>query len=171
MTDATRGGSGRGFFEEIGLHVPGFKGYLRKELRRDADKAQREFLVGELKKLKGRVDVVKRDLAVAGKLSALTRLESVTDKFSTIITRVGAADYGYSGFFDANQVDETRLDLLYQVDMALIEEAKAVETAVGPISADQEESDLLATLRAIEDKIVHFGTQFDKRRQILKGEM
>jgi len=160
----------RGFLQEIGLHIPGFKGYFRKELRREADKSQRDFLSGELRRLKGRVEGVKRDLATAGQLSALTRLESLTDKLSTIISKVSSADYGYSGFFDGNQVDEAKLDALYQVDLALIEESKTLEASMGSLSSGLTESELLATVKAVEDKVVYFGTQFDKRKQILKGE-
>ena len=38
----------RNFVESIAAKIPGFKGYMDKELRRDADKIQREFCANKL---------------------------------------------------------------------------------------------------------------------------
>jgi hypothetical protein len=170
MMDA-KVGEPRSFLEEIGLHIPGFKGYLRKEHRRDADRAQRDYLAAQLKRTKERVDGVKRDLAQKGELDSLTKLDALTDKFSRAITRVSSADYGYSGFFDTHQVGESALAELYQVDLALIEEARKLDELTAPLAAGQPPADFAATLARVEDGVIHFDGQFDKRKQILKGAM
>ena len=64
MSDSDCGS--RGLAAEIGLQIPGFKGYLRREFRRDADRVQREFLVKKLKGAKDSIEAVKRDLAMKG---------------------------------------------------------------------------------------------------------
>ena len=42
----------RGWIESIGRRIPGFKGYLEKEYRRDADALQRTWLAERLQRFK-----------------------------------------------------------------------------------------------------------------------
>ena len=38
----------RNILEELGAKIPGFRGYLEAELRRDVDKMQRDWLAGQV---------------------------------------------------------------------------------------------------------------------------
>ena len=60
---------------------------------------------------------------------------------------------------------------LVQVDLTLIQDVRAIETALTPLATSQAEGELLGTLQSVENEVVRFGTQFDKRKQILKGEL
>jgi hypothetical protein len=159
----------RSILEQIGMHIPGFKGYFRQEFRRDADKIQRDYLAQELGRCKTKVEGVKRDFAMQGELEGLTRLESVTDKISRLVTRVTSADYGDSGFFGSTGVTEADLAAVYQLDLALIEQAKALTATADPLSAALPKAEYQTALTALETAVGQFDTQFDQRKNILKG--
>lgn len=164
MPDPTR----RGCLEEIALQIPGYAGYMQKEARRDADRAARTHLAGTLKKAREAVEAVKKKAAAGGDLSSLAALESSTNGLARIISKVQNADSGYSGFFDAAQVDESVLDRVTELDRSLISEAGAVDTAAQAVSGS---SDVPGALGAVTEAIGRFESAFDSRRSILKGAL
>lgn len=162
MPDPTR----RGFLDEIALQIPGYAGYMQKEARRDADRAARGHLAGTLKKAREAVEQVKKRVASGGDFTSLAALESSTNALARLITKVQNADSGYSGFFDAVQVDESVLDRVTQLDHALLADAGAVEAAAQGLA---NASDVSQALSAIADAASRFESEFDRRRSMLKG--
>lgn len=156
MTDQKQ----RSTLEEIALQIPGYSGYMRREARREADRSARAALVAALKSAKDHAGRVKTAAATRGDLSALGPLENATDRLSRAISRVQNADSGYAGFFDAALAEST-LDSLYQLDLALISEARAVDEAASSLDT--------ATVSALTERIDRFESEFDRRRSILKG--
>ena len=53
--------AGQGFLEQIANAIPGFKGYREKELRRDADRIEREHLAGQLEECKKGLNTIAND--------------------------------------------------------------------------------------------------------------
>lgn len=164
MPDPTR----RGCLEEIALQIPGYAGYMQKEARRDADRAARTHLAATLKKAREVVEAVKKKTAAGGDLSSLTALESSTNGLARLISRVQNADSGYSGFFDAVQVDESMLDRVILLDHSLISEAGAVESAAQAVSGS---SDVPGALGVVTEAVGRFESAFDRRRSMLKGAL
>ena len=127
-------GPAKGSFEEILMQIPGFKGYLRAEYRRDADRLQRQHLGQELKRARQTLDKVKQDLAQKLAFTHITRLETLTDKIYRVASRIENADEGYSGFFDSVKVGEKELALIYEVDKDLLSDVSLVAQAASKLS-------------------------------------
>lgn len=128
----------QGTLEDLIRKVPGFKGYLEKEDRREADKLLREQIVRIFEAQESRLNQVEKRLVDAGGLAHMDELQSVNTKFRTFIDRVESAPRGYAGLFDAIKVQEPELARLYAFDNGLLEYeerfAEAIEqldTAVG----------------------------------------
>jgi hypothetical protein len=164
MPDPTR----RGCLEEIALQIPGYAGYMQKEARRDADRAARTHLAATIKKAREAVEAVKKQAAAGGDLSSLAALESSTNGLARLISKVQNADSGYSGFFDAGQIDESVLDRVTELDHSLISEAGAVEAAALAVSGS---SDVPAALSGVTEAVGRFEAAFDRRRSMLKGAL
>ncbi len=54
MPEPRQHAQSRGWIESIGRRIPGFKGYLEKEYRRDSDALQRTWLADRLQRAKRR---------------------------------------------------------------------------------------------------------------------
>jgi hypothetical protein len=124
----------RNWIESILHYIPGFRGYLRKEERRDSDKLLRDHLAAKLDGLKRRIDPIIRDITASGGLAALgdvDRAKSVLDKLAG---RIRTASYGYSGMFDAVKIDEQKLDRLYEFDAALVQRMEKLEDSIENLS-------------------------------------
>lgn len=158
--------SERSTLQDIALQIPGYSGYVRREARREADRTARAALTTALKSAKDHASRAKTARAQAGDLSALSPLETITDRLARAVSRVANADSGYAGFFESGGIAESTLEALYQLDLSLLAEARAVDEAASALPASD---DLARDVPALTERINRFETEFDRRRSILKG--
>ena len=154
--------AGQNFLEQIANAIPGFKGYREKELRRDADKLQREHLASQLEQCKKTLDQVSRDITRSGSLDAMNDVETARKKLDKAVARIRYADRGYAGFFDAIKVDEQALERVYQFDLGLLSDVQAVRGAAQLGDAKAAVAGMNASLDALD-------TRLADREQILSG--
>jgi phage shock protein A len=157
----------RNFVETILRHVPGFRGYLEKEYRRDSDALQRKYLADRLQRAKQGLDDLGRTLVDAGQIDLLPQIDRVRSRLEKLIWRIRSAMQGYSGLFDLVRIDEHLLDHVYQHDMDLMQAVdtlgKAIEQLAG--QKDQVATALPDVLRQIDE----LGRQWDAREDLLRG--
>jgi hypothetical protein len=157
----------KNWFERAAEHVPGYKGYKEKELRREADKIQRLYVAERLEAARKRLDDVQLDLTRRASLDMLSLIEEAIRKLRTIRDRIQFADYGYAGLFDTVKVDQAKLDELYQFDVRLAQEAKGVEDLAAAINADS--PSLRIDVDLLEDRIDALDAYFAGREQLITG--
>jgi hypothetical protein len=157
----------RNWIEEVLRKVPGFRGYLEKEYRRDSDELQRRWLADRLQQSKAALERLSRSLVDAGKIDPLPAIDRVRSRLDTLATRIRGAVRGYSGFFDLVEVDAALLDHVYEFDVHLATDvellAKKIEDM--PNQLEQLEKGLaeaLAEIDAVERR-------FAGREEMLKG--
>ena len=109
------------------------------------------------------------DLVDEGKIFNLDRIEKIVDKLDAVISRIRYADRGYSGFFDAVQMDEKALEILHQLDLSLIEQVTGVEEAMKKLAADLEDGDLKSIIKEITAAIEQLDDKFSERDNAVSG--
>ncbi|RIK82734.1 MAG: hypothetical protein DCC68_05720 [Planctomycetota bacterium] len=167
MRQAKEHADNRNWMETIVRHIPGFKGYLEKEYRRESDELQRNWLAARLQQSKKGLNEYMQDLTAAGNLDALPAVERVRLRLDKLQNRIASAMQGYSGMFDLVRIDESVLDRVYQHDANLVDE---VETLADTIESLPTKSDPPATLAAaIIQQIDALEEAWDMREDILKG--
>ena len=124
--------AGQNALEQIVNAIPGFRGYREKELRRDADRLQREHLASRLEQAKKSLDGLAAAASRTGALDAINDIETARKRLDKVVARIRYADRGYAGFFATIKVDEAALDRVYRYDLALL---GGVEEAVGSAAA------------------------------------
>ncbi len=157
----------RNWLETILRYIPGFRGYLEKEYRRDSDELQREWLADRLQRSKRAIDDLTRPLADAGQIDALPQVDRLRGRLDKLIARIRGAMQGYSGFFDLVRVREDLLDRLYEHDVGLMQRVDALGQAIeqlpeAPDRIPKTVSDLLEQIDVLEQ-------QWDVREDMLKG--
>lgn len=123
--DPSKHADHRGWTESLLRHIPGFKGYLEKEYRRDSDALARDHIADRLQAGKRGINQYQRTLLESGRLDDLTALESTVTTIDTLINRFKGDVRGYSGFFDFVQIQEDELDRIYEHDLQLITDVEA----------------------------------------------
>lgn len=123
----------RNWLERLGEKIPGFRGFQDRELRREVDKMQREYLAGSIADLKGVVRDSARaytDAAQIGSLHLFDRLDRRLDGLSQAIR---FSDYGVTGFFDVEKIGEGELEKVYEFDLSLLGEIEDLTASLSAV--------------------------------------
>jgi hypothetical protein len=147
--------AGQNALERIANAIPGFKGYRERELRRDADKLQREHLALRLEDAKRVLNELANAATRAGSLDSINGIETARKRLDKAAARLRYADRGYAGFFDAVKVDEATLGRVYEFGAGLISDVEAVRGASEP-------APMIAALDALDRRL-------DERESLLRG--
>ncbi len=150
----------------VGL-IPGYQRYQQLEKRRDADRMNREILYGELKAQQDKLESLALNITKSNKLDNLEDLDRAVRKLRTAADRIRLADYGVSGFFDAAKIEEEELDRMYEFDLSLGEQVKAITNKVGELHDD--EDSFVERLLELDMLIDGLDQRFSKREQVMMG--
>ncbi|MBO3799969.1 MAG: hypothetical protein FGF52_02785 [Candidatus Brockarchaeota archaeon] len=160
----------RGLSEKIASYIPGYRGYKQKEVRREADKLLRGFMVRKLEAARSNLKDVAKEVANADAVELFKTLNRVTAVIDRVINKVEHADYGYSGFFDFVKIREDELDRLMDYDYKLLGTCDeisrlAVETSS---NASAGSLDMLPSLlKQLESRLLEFESAFASREEAI----
>ena len=167
MPDPSEHAKDRNWIEDILRIIPGFKGYLEKEYRRESDELQREWLADRLTRSKRAIGDLTRPLADAGQIDILPQIDRLRGRLDKLISRIRGAMQGYSAFFDLVRVREDLLERIYEHDTALIAEVDALGTAVERLPGRPD--DITSALPDLHEQIDAMERRWDEREDMLKG--
>lgn len=157
----------RNIVERIAEKIPGFKGYLEKERRRDVDQMQRDFCAKKLSATKETVKRLLNDLISDGDLDGISPFEKLMNRIDTVANKIKNADRGYSGMFDTVKVGEEQLARVYEFDLGLAEGVSEVEAKINGLSVGDKGA-LMTGVRAVTDLVTKIEDFFGKREEILR---
>jgi vacuolar-type H+-ATPase subunit I/STV1 len=147
--------------------IPGYNRYQQLEKRRDADKVNRDILYENLKEQQNALERISRALTDAKKLDALDDVDRTIQKLRTVADRIRLADYGVTGFFNAMKVEEEELDRMYDFDLSLGEQVKAIADKVKELHDD--EDSFIEYLLELDLLIEGLDQRFSKRERTMMG--
>jgi hypothetical protein len=159
----------RNLIEKIGAVIPGFKGYVDRNARRDADKLLRETVAVRFEQQWSRISELQRNLIAQGSIESVDDLEAAVVKLRAFIDRVRTASYGYAGFFDAVKVDEAELVKLYQFDASLLDRAVQLSAAVDNVASSIGSDGLPAAIRNVATLAQDALEAFQGRNEVILG--
>jgi hypothetical protein len=157
----------RNIIEKVLRHIPGFRGYLEKEYRRESDTLQREWLADRLDRSKRGLDDLTRSLVDAGNIDVLPQCDRLRGRIDKLSSRIRSAMKGYSGFFDLVRIDEAVLDRLYDFDASLVEQIDDFATKIEELEDRQD--DAPEAVKQLLEQAEEFEKIWDEREDILKG--
>jgi hypothetical protein len=158
--------AGQNALERLANAIPGFKGYRERELRRDADRLQREHLATRLDANKKALNDLAAAATRGGSLDVINDLEAARKRLDKVANRVRYADRGFSGFFDLIKVDEAALERIYQLDLQLLERVEAIKASTEGARAA---ADLKAAMAQVVQEIDALDHRLDDREAMLSG--
>ncbi|MFL7891870.1 MAG: hypothetical protein ACK2UM_15385 [Anaerolineales bacterium] len=156
-------------FKKIFTKIPGFGGYIERQKRRDSDKLLREYLFDHFRALEGRVSRLQRDFISQGELKYVDDLEATAIKLRTFADRVKTASRGYSGLFDAVNINEAELTQIYEYDASLLTLVDEVDHAIDNVESSVGTDGLPAAIRHLETKAADCVQAFDDREHVILG--
>ncbi|RPI98505.1 MAG: hypothetical protein EHM39_07890 [Chloroflexi bacterium] len=156
--------------EELGLKIPGFRGYMEMTARRQADRMIRDDVARKLQTQLSRLVNIEKMLLDAGGLSYMSKTRSAKTKFQTFIDRITSDTAGYSGFFDAVKIDEEDLAVIYSFDAALIDYADKLAEKLNALEqAAAANEGIDAQIRELDALTVEANQAYNLRENVLLG--
>ena len=138
-------------FKSLASHIPGFKGYVERQNRRDADKLLRD--------------------TVARMIAYVDDMERAALQLRTFIDKLSTAPRGYSGLFDAVKINEKELEAIYQYDSAFFDLAEQVGRALDNVEASlADEAALPAAIRNVTSIARMAVETYNRRSEVVVGD-
>jgi hypothetical protein len=122
----------RGLAKKLELLIPGLKGYRSKEDIRVSDELLRNQVADKLDMVKGNLETLRKALAASSDFTNLTTVGSLISQVQTLSGEVRHAPQGYAGWVAPIQVDEGKLNKLYDYDYAFVSSVFQLEEATSP---------------------------------------
>lgn len=113
-------------FDKIGNLIPGYKGYVIRDEKRNTDKKFRDELVSRLNQSEEFIIRYQKDLMKSDDVTNLTIWEQSRKALNTISTKIKHSTYGESSFFSEKQLKEDELDAIYNIDIELAEKVSLI---------------------------------------------
>lgn len=154
-------------FKKIASKIPGFKGYVERQARRDSDKVLRDMVAKQARELEGRVSALQREFISHGEIAYVDDLEAAAIKLRTFGDRVRTAPRGYSSLFEAVKINENELAKLYEYDSTLLTMTEEVGRAIDNVQASVGTDGLPASIRNLENSARLCVEAYDRREDVV----
>lgn len=154
-------------FKKILGKIPGFKGYMERQARRDADKLLRDTIFQRVRELEGRVSDLQREFISHGEIMYVDDMEAAAIRLRTFADRVRTAPRGYSSLFEAVKIGEDELLRLYEYDANLLDMTEEVGRAIDNVQAAVGTDGLPATIRNLESTARKCIEAYDRRDEVI----
>lgn len=152
--------------------LPGLRGYMERQTRRDADQLLRETIVGRLQETRKRLAAVSQDLArnITQAIAYAESLGRADTKLTGLIGKIEAAPQGYAGFFAAAKVDSAVLARLYTFDEAMLDHITQLDADVAALAkAVRDDGDIQMAIGVLTSSLQTANEAFAQRRELLTG--
>ena len=137
-------------FKKVISFIPGFKGYIDRQNRRDADKLLRDTVARRFEEQWKRTSQLQSDMVSSGMIQYVDDMEKAAIRLRTFIDKITTAPRGYAGMFDAVKINEKELEAIYQFDAAFFDLADQVGRALDNVEASlADETALPAAIRNV----------------------
>ncbi len=157
-------------FKKILSYIPGFKGYIDRQARRDQDKILRDSIANRFEELWQRISTIQRDVISQGDLHLVDDLESAAIKLRAFIDRIRRAPRGYSGLFDAVKINSEELARLYQYDATLLALSDDVSRAIDNVEASLGSDGIQAAIRHLRTMAQQCVDLYERRVKVVFQE-
>jgi len=159
-----------GTIERLLKGLPIVRGYVDKELRREADYRLRQTIAGTLENEKQRMYDLQKKLLKGGGLLYLDDLDSAVTQIQKLADRVKTASYGFAGLLDAVKIQEDQLDALHRFDVGLAERTYEVQQAVDSLgSAVETKSGIGDAIDSLTEKLGELNRLYDARHKAVEN--
>ena len=160
----------RGSMERLMARIPGFRGYMELNARRQADRMVRDYVAGQLRTQLNRLPGIETTLLDGGGLAYMSKTRSAKSKFQTFVDRVATDAPGYSGFFDAVKIGSDDLAVVYAFDQALLDYADKFKDKLDVLqdaAANNEGVD--EAIRELDALTIEANEAYNLREHVLTG--
>ncbi|MBI3859641.1 MAG: hypothetical protein HY296_05305 [Thaumarchaeota archaeon] len=162
----------RGGLKKLQLLIPGLRGYRSKEDIRVSDEMLRNQVADRLDRAKGNLEQLRKQVAGADDLNNLTSVGSLISQVQRLSGEVRHAAQGYAGWVAPIQVNEDKLNKLYEYDYSAVSTVFQFEESTTPERVGYDAgspNDLKATLEKLSKTVSDIRGTWAMRMETIEG--
>ena len=141
--------------------IPGFGGYVAEQRRRDDDLAVRRYLIDRLQETKRQLQVISVAFVDKAMFGAIKESEALRQGIETLQSKMRAAVEGYSSWFAADRIDESKLQEIVELDNSLIGFVDKLDSDLRAVAGDNPD------FSAASAALARIAERFGRRNEIL----
>jgi hypothetical protein len=112
--------------DKIGKLIPGYEGYAIRDQKRNEDKKVRLSISSYLDQCEIKIIDYQKKLIQNNQIHDSQEWEIARKKLNTFSSKVKNTSYGETSFFNENQIKEDELDVIYTLDLELMERTSLI---------------------------------------------
>jgi len=158
--------------KKLELLIPGLRGYRTKEDIRVSDELLRNQVADRLDKVRNNLQELRKQLAAANDLNNLTSLGSLMAQVQTLSGEVRHAAQGYAGWVAPIQVNEDKLNKLYDYDYSFVSAVFQLDsvTAPGTLNYDSTAPNAIqSTITGLGRSVADIKQKWSQRVEAMEG--
>jgi hypothetical protein len=162
----------RGLAKKLELLIPGLRGYRNKEDIRVSDELLRNQVADRLDRVKGNLEILRKQMAASADLTNLTSVGSLISQVQALSGEVRHAPQGYAGWVAPVLVDETKLNKLYDYDYSFVSSVFQLDDATSPQSLRYDSTapnSIQASLGQFASKVMDIRQKWSMRMEAIEG--
>jgi hypothetical protein len=162
----------RGIAKKLELLIPGLRGYRSKEDIRVSDELLRNQVADRLDRVKDNLQQLRKQVATGNDFNNLTTVGSLIAQVQTLSGEVRHAGQGYAGWVAPIQINEDKLNKLYDYDYSFVSSVfqLADATAPGTLTYDPNAPNSVQTaLGGFSRSVADIKQKFSQRMEAIEG--
>lgn len=162
----------RGVAKKLELLIPGLRGYRTKEDVRVSDDLLRNQVADKLDSAKLNLESLRKQMVASGDFTNLTTLGSLISQIQQISGEVRHSQQGYSGFAATIQIDQNKLNSLYDYDYAFVSSAFQLADSTSSqklVYNSSAPNSVLAAFTSIQGSIGDFKSKWTVRLEAIQN--
>ena len=117
-------------FDKIGALIPGYNGYAIRDEKRNDDKKLRNSIAFKLEQSENEIIRHQQILVRENEIKKCQEWDIARKSLNTITIKIKNAAYGETSFFNNEQIKETELDEIYNLDLELSERVNLISITI-----------------------------------------
>ncbi len=163
-------GDNRGIAKKLELLIPGLRGYRTKEDLRASDSLLRNQMADKLDHVKDNLQQIRKQVAANNDLNNLTNVGSLIAQVQTLSGEVRHAAQGYAGWVAPIQINDDKLNKLYDYDYSFVSAVFQLDQATGGMTYDSTSpNSIQVTLGGFVRNVADIKQKWSQRIEAIEG--
>jgi hypothetical protein len=162
----------RGTLKKLELLVPGLRGYRNKEDIRVSDDLLRNQVADKIDLAKSNLESLRKQMANSGDFTNLGTIGSLVFQLQQFSGEIRHAQQGYSGFAATFQINEDKLNKLYDYDYDFVSSAMQLVDATSPsrlVYDPTNASSILPAINQLSAQLIAFKQKWSIRMEAIEN--
>lgn len=160
----------RGIAKKLELLIPGLRGYRTKEDLRASDSLLRNQMADKLDHVKDNLQQIRKQVAANNDLNNLTNVGSLIAQVQTLSGEVRHAAQGYAGWVAPIQINDDKLNKLYDYDYSFVSAVFQLDQATGGMTYDSASpNSIQVTLGGFVRNVADIKQKWSQRIEAIEG--